>query len=309
VSTEKENLSLQAKPAGPHVVVLGEVLWDLFEHSRRLGGAPLNFGVHARRLAHHVSLISALGADEPGEQAAETIAALDLDTRFLQRSSRFPTGIAQVQLGHSGSIQFTISRPAAYDDVNLSAHDLDLLEQCEPGWFYFGTLFASTDPGKRVLNQILRAVPRATKFYDLNLRPGSDSPILVCELLRTADVVKLNEDELQRIHEYSGLPLNIEAFCREGSARHGWQAVGVTLGDRGCAVLAGGHYVESPVHPVEVVDTVGAGDAFAAAFMHGLSLNWPAPEIACFANRVGALIASRHGAIPDWTLAEAVKLA
>jgi len=305
---EKENLSLQAGSPLPHAIVLGEVLWDLFEHSRRLGGAPLNFGVHARRLGHPVTLISALGADEPGKQAAEMIAALDLDTRFLRKTSRFPTGTAQVQLGQTGVTQFTIARPAAYDALDLSDRDLDLLDLCAPGWFYYGTLFASTDPGKNVLHQILRALREATKFYDLNLRPGSDSPKLVCELLQSADVVKLNEEELQRVHEFSGLPLNIEAFCREGSARYGWQAVAVTLGDRGCAVLAGGHYVEAAVYAVEVVDTVGAGDAFAAAFMHGLSLNWRAAEIASFANRVGALVASRPGAIPDWTLEEAVKL-
>jgi fructokinase len=308
VSTQKENLSLQVGSAGPHVVVLGEVLWDLFDQSRRLGGAPLNFGVHARRLGHPVTLISALGADEPGERAAAMIAALDLDTRFLQTTSRFPTGTAQVQIGHGGVTQFTIPRPAAYDAVDLSAGDLELLQQDAHGWFYYGTLFASTGPGQSILHQILGAMQGAKKFYDLNLRPGSDSPKLVCELLQSADVVKLNEEELQRVHEFSGLPLNVEAFCREGSARFGWQAVGVTLGDRGCAVLAGGHYVEAAVHPVEVVDTVGAGDAFAAAFMHGLSQNWPAAEIACFANRIGALVASRHGAIPDWTLEEAVKL-
>jgi fructokinase len=102
--------------------------------------------------------------------------------------------------------------------------------------------------------------------------------------------------------------LNVEAFCREGSALYGWQAVAVTLGDRGCAVLANGDYVEAGGHPVDVVDTVGAGDAFAAAFMHGLSRKWPATKIASFANRVGALVASRHGAIPDWSLEEAVKM-
>jgi fructokinase len=305
---EKENLSLQAGSPLPHAIVLGEVLWDLFEHSRRLGGAPLNFGVHARRLGHPVTLISALGTDEPGEQAAEMIDGLDLDTRFLQKTSRFPTGTAQVQIEHSGVTQFTIQRPAAYDAVDPSAHDLELLEQDSPEWFYYGTLFASTDQGKNVLHRILGVVNGATKFYDLNLRPGFDSPELVSELLQSADVVKLNEEELERVHKFSGLPLNIEAFCREGSARFGWQAVGVTLGDRGCAALAGGHYVEAAVHPIEIVDTVGAGDAFAAAFMHGLSLNWPAAEIASFANRVGALVASRHGAIPDWTLEEAVKL-
>ena len=290
----------------PHVVVLGEVLWDLIDHSRRLGGAPLNFGVHARRLGHPVTLISALGTDEPGERAAEMIAALDLDTRILQTTSRFPTGTAQVQIGHGGVTQFTIARPAAYDALDVSARDLDLLQGCAAGWFYYGTLFASTDQGKNVLQQILRTLRGAAKFYDVNLRPGADSPKLVRELLQSADVVKLNEEELQRVHEFSGLPLNVEAFCREGSARYGWQAVGVTLGDLGCAVLAGGHYVEAAVHPVKVVDTVGAGDAFAAAFMHGLSLNWPAAEIASFANRVGALVASRDGAIPDWTLEEAV---
>jgi len=286
VSIKKENLSLQVAMALPHVAVLGEVLWDVFEHSRRLGGAPLNFGVHARRLGHPVTLISALGADEPGEQAAEMIAALDLDTRFLQKTSRFPTGTAQVQIEHSGVTQFTIPRPAAYDAVDLSAHDLELLKQDAHGWFYYGTLFASADLGNSVLHQILRALPEAAKFYDLNLRPGSDSPKLVCELLQSANVVKLNEEELQRVHEFSGLPLNIEAFCREGSARYGWQAVGVTLGDRGCALLAGGHYVEAAVQPVEVVDTVGAGDAFAAAFMHGLSLNWPAAEMLTSNDRV-----------------------
>ena len=301
-------MSLQVGSTLPHVVVLGEVLWDLFDHSRRLGGAPLNFGVHARRLGHPVTLISALGADEPGEQAAEIIASLDLDTRFLQETSRFPTGTAQVQIEHCGATQFTIQRPAAYDAVDLPAHDLELLQKDADGWFYYGTLFASTEQGKNVLHQILRALRGAGKFYDLNLRRGSDSPELVSELLQSADVVKLNEEELERVHEFSRLPLNVEAFCREGSARYGWQAVGVTLGDRGCAILADGHYVEAGVHPVNVVDTVGAGDAFAAAFMHGLSLNWPAAEIASFANRVGALVASRHGAIPDWTPEEAVKL-
>ncbi len=308
MSTEKEKMSLQVRSDLPHVVVLGEVLWDLFDHSRRLGGAPLNFGANARRLGHPVTLISALGADEPGEQAAEMIAALDLDTRFLQTTSRFPTGTAQVQIGHGGATQFTILRPAAYDAVDLSARDLGLLKQDATGWFYYGSLFASSQQGRKVLTQVLGVLAEAVKFYDLNLRPGSDSPALVSELLQHADVVKLNEEELQRAHEFAGLPLDVEAFCREGAALYGWQAVAVTLGDRGCAVLANGHYVEAGGHPVDVVDTVGAGDAFAAAFMHGLSRKWPAAEIASFANRVGALVASRHGAIPDWTLEEAVKL-
>jgi fructokinase len=306
--SETVNLSSQVLSSAQSVIVLGEVLWDLFEHSRRLGGASLNFGVHGRRLGHKVSLLSAVGADELGDQALEMIAALELDTRFLQTTTLYPTGTASVHTGPGGKIHFEIHRPAAYDAVTLTEEHIAELQQDEPGWCYFGTLFASTVQGKEVLDRLLAALPRAIKFYDLNLRPGSDSPELVLELLQRADVVKLNEEELQRVHELTGLPLEVEAFCRQGSARFNWRAVGVTLGERGCAVLADGQYVESVGHPVDVVDTVGAGDAFAAAFMHGLSLHWPASEIASFANRVGALVASRHGAIPDWTLEEAVSL-
>lgn len=295
------------------VVVLGEVLWDLFGDVQRLGGAPLNFGAHARRLGHPVTLISALGTDDLGEQAAALIAAMDLDTRLLQKTSRHATGTAQVGLGRTGATEFTIQRPASYDAVEVSAADLALLREVDPLWFYYGTLFAATRGGKRVLGQLLEVLPETVKFYDLNLRPGSDSLELVQELMLQADVVKLNEEELGRIQTFTGLPGNVESFCHTAMERYGWNAVAVTLGSRGCAMLAGGHYVEAAGHPVDVTDTVGAGDAFAAAFMHGLSQNWPVAEIASFANRVGAWVASQPGAIPDWTLSgyteEVVKLA
>jgi len=110
------------------------------------------------------------------------------------------------------------------------------------------------------------------------------------------------------VHEFRELPADTEGFCRAGVERFGWDAVCVTLGARGCAMLAAGEYVEAGGHPVDVADTVGAGDAFAAAFMHGISSNWPAAQIAEFSNRVGALVASVHGAIPNWTLNEVVDL-
>jgi fructokinase len=150
------------------------------------------------------------------------------------------------------------------------------------------------------------ALPAAERFYDVNLRPGCYSAALVKQLLAQASVVKLNEEELDSVHQFTGLPLGFEAFCREGASRYGWQAVCVTLGARGCAMLACGAYVEADGCRVDVVDPVGAGDAFAAAFLHGLICEWPVAKIAAFANRVGALVASRPGAIPEWNMAEAV---
>jgi fructokinase len=293
---------------GQRVLVVGEVLWDLFPDSIRLGGAALNFAAHTKRLQHKPILISAVGTDELGEEAVRAITALGLDTSFLQITERFKTGTARVQLGPCHQTSFAIERPAAYDAVELSDSKIQQIINRQPDWFYYGTLFPSSPAGKDVLCRLLQAVPRARRLYDLNLRPGSDSAELVSELLRTANVVKLNEEELKFIHQFTRLPAETEGFCRAGIERYGWSAVCVTLGAKGCAMLAGGEYVEAGGHRVDVADTVGAGDAFAAAFMHGISSNWPVAQIAEFSNRVGALVASAHGAIPNWTMEEVVNL-
>ena len=83
----------------------------------------------------------------------------------------------------------------------------------------------------------------------------------------------------------------------------------MSLGERGCAVWVGGAYAEADGVPIQVADTVGAGDAFSAAFLHGLSLGWRPGAIAEFANRVGAIVASRPGGIPEWSLDEVLSTA
>ena len=282
-------------------MALGEILWDVFDDSTRLGGAPLNFTVNVSRMGHEAILISALGDDSPGRSAKETIEAFGLDTRFIGTTPQFPTGSALVQTEPTGQTEFRIQRPAAYDAVHLTPDDLRWLAAWKPSWLYYGTLFASTDYSRKLLHQLVALLPDAIRFYDINLRPESYSEEQVRALLSLANVVKLNETEMEIAAQFADLPRSsIEAFCRAGSARYGWQAACVTLGARGCGVWSGGTYAEADGRRIEVVDTVGAGDGFAAAFLHGLSRCWPADQIAEFANRIGAGIASSPGAIPDW---------
>jgi fructokinase len=307
------NLSLQdgngstSNEASRRVLVVGEVLWDVYGKSKRLGGAPLSFAAHANRLGCDPRLISAVGTDKLGKCTTMKIASLGLDTSFVQRTPRFSTGTAQVYLGPGERTRFVIARPAAYDSVTISDEHLNLLQGWNPGWLYYGTLFAARAEGKAVLDRLFQTLPSAWKFYDLNLRPGYDSSALVLDLLTRADVVKLNEEELDAVRQFTGLPRGSESFCREAAARYGWKAAALTLGAQGCAMLVGDEYIEAPGYAVAVADPVGAGDAFAAAFLHGIGSRWPVGKIAQFANRLGALVASRHGAIPDWTLEEALK--
>jgi len=306
--TNSQKLSLQDNRPAPSILVLGEVLWDIFEHSTALGGAPLNFAAHAKRLGFAPLLISAVGADSLGEAARTEIAALGLDASLLQTTRRFPTGIARVELGHEDQTRFVIERPAAYDAIVVRDEHIAQIAQRAPVCLYHGTLFVSGPQGKALLDRFLAALPAATRFYDLNLRTGQYSLPLVMDMLELADVVKLNEEELDIVHKFARLPSELEGFCREGSKRYGWKAVCVTLGARGCAMRCGDEYVEAPGHRVKVADPVGTGDAFAAAFLHGLISEWPVPKIAEFANRIGAVVASRHGAIPHWSMNELVSL-
>jgi fructokinase len=303
------NLTSQADSipyqSSKRMLVIGEILWDLFPDGKLLGGAPLNFAAHISRLGYEPLLISAVGDDDLGRRAQLEIQALGLDTSMLQVAAEWETGTARVTLDLSGHPTFEIPRPAAYDAAEITQADQLRLSAWAPAWVYYGTLFASRAEGKRTLLQLLAAVPDALRFYDVNLRPGFDSPALVIELLSLASVVKLNEAEFQAVSGFGSLPSDVEAFCRAGVARYGWKAVCVTLGARGCAVLWDNEYLVADGYPVTVADSVGAGDAFAAAFVHGLSCHWGSKRTAAFANRVGAIVASRAGAIPDWSIAEA----
>jgi fructokinase len=290
-----------------NIVALGEVLWDVFEdlNVKKLGGAPLNFVAHASRLGNQAKLISSVGNDELGRDALELIRSFGISTDLIPVSDSLPTGVARVWLGKDGQVSFKIERPAAYEGVALRPEDLAKLKGWSPNWLYFGTLFAYNGDARNTLYTLAGALPGCRKFYDLNLRTNNYSPELVLELMKFANVAKLNETEMVEVAAFAGLPTDtIEHFCAAGAAKFGWDAAAVTLGDKGAAVWNKGDYAEVEGLKVTVADTVGAGDAFAGGLVHGLSQGWSSLTIALVANQVGALIASRPGGIPDWNIGE-----
>jgi fructokinase len=288
-----------------NIISIGEVLWDVVGDTEHLGGAPFNFAAHLSKLGHDVSFISAVGMDARGDKILDRMAGMGLSARYVRRLANYPTGTATVTFDVENQPHFKISRPAAYDFPKLSDPDFEELMALRPEWIYFGTLQQMSSEARELTAKLLDSVTSARRFYDVNLRPNSWEPALVRESLKKATVVKLNDTEVAEIAKIFGEAYDsLEEFCRSYSAKFGWEAVCITRGAQGCALLIGEEYVEAPGYSVKVADTVGAGDAFAAAFVHGFGSGWPAPRIADFANRVGALVASKAGAIPDWTIEE-----
>jgi len=291
------------------IVSIGEVLWDVIGDKEYLGGAALNFAAHAARLGHNVFFVSAVGKDERGRRVFQRMAEIGLPTRYVRAVETHPTGVVTVELDPAGVPRFTIHHPAAYDAPELTKGEVAELLSPQPDWIYFGTLFQMSPPAKKLTYRLIDSHCGARLFYDVNLRKDSYNAPLVRELMARAQVAKLNEDEAALIDRMYGRATRpLEEFCRTCAEEFGWIAACVTRGDKGCAMLVEGEYVEASGYAVRAEDTVGAGDAFAAAFVHGLGLQWPAPEIADFANRVAALVASRPGGTPPWTLEEALAL-
>jgi len=277
------------------IVSIGEILWDIFPGAEHLGGAPFNFALNAKQLGHDVRFLSAIGTDDRGRRALDRMERLELSKEFIQSTSEVPTGTVTVTFDSAVEPHYTIHRPAAYDRLDLTVSSLAQLADFQPDWIYFGTVYQMDAHSRAVVIKLLRTLPRARRFYDVNLRPNSYTPELVQDLMRDADVVKLNADEARTLKP--GSP-SAAAFCRTFARNYDLQAICVTRGADGCVALVGDEYVESPAYPVSVADPVGAGDAFAAAFLHGIGLGWPAAKIADFANHAGAQAAGHAGAIP-----------
>lgn len=303
-----------------NLISIGEVLWDVVRPQRvntgraggpvgdveHLGGAPLNFAANVARLGHTSCMVGAVGNDERGRHALERISSLGLTTEYIVRAPHHATGHVTVELDRTGQPSFTIHRPAAYDEISLPNALLQRLTALQPKWVYFGTLAQTSHAVRATTEKILAAVPAAKRFYDVNLRPACYERDVVLALLASATVIKLNDAEVPVVEALIDCEhhASIEAFCRELARRFGTHAVCVTRGGAGCGLLLDGLYIESPAYAVQIVDCIGAGDAFSAGLVHALASGWDARRAADFANRLGGLVASRPGAIPDWTMAE-----
>jgi fructokinase len=291
------------------IVSVGEILWDVIGENEYLGGAPLNFAAHSQKLGHEVFPLSAVGADTRGRKALDLLKARGMSTEFVQVLSGKPTGTAEVELDMEGKPTFRIVRPVAYDFVDLSDQELKRIAELKPDWIYFGTLYHMSAQTLASTKKLLQTLPATRRFYDVNLREGHWSLATIEQLSALATVTKLSDSEAESldatVDASEGPGSSIENFCRRWCDRFGCNTMCVTFGERGSAILKDGKYSQTPGYHVNVADTVGAGDAFSAAFVHGLSQGWDSDRIGHCANAVGALVASRSGAIPDWSIAEA----
>jgi fructokinase len=292
---------------------VGEILWDVFADQEKFGGAALNFCANLQRLGDQATLLSAVGKDERGRMALEGMRSLGLATNGVKEVEGLPTGIATVGISTNGEPTFVIQRPAAFDAISTSIDSTTMAQLKADGveWIYFGTLLQTKPEIERFTGDLALYLLPARGFYDINLRSGHWNLPLVQKLSQLASVVKLNEGEAQTLFALTragDIEFSLEAFCQMWASTYDVEVICVTLGPAGCMIYDKGYIYRVAGYAVAVCDTVGSGDAFAAAFLHGYDRGWPISQTADFANALGALVASRAGATPDWTINEVLAM-
>jgi fructokinase len=284
------------------ILAFGEVLWDMLPSCTVLGGAPFNFAYRANSLGDTGLMISRLGRDEFGRKAHDQIVRLGLDTRFIQWDDEFPTGTVQVSFDEENNPDYFITPHVAYDQIELTDELLEvaLAADC----LCFGTLSQRSAKAHKTIEQLLNRASKSLKLLDINLRKDCYNLEIVNFSLQEADNLKLNEDEAGQLGLMLGIRhQSIPQFCEEMLERWSLRHCVVTLGEKGAfAMSTEGEKVYVSGYKISLVDSLGAGDAFTAGFLHYILQQRSLAEACRFGNILGAIVCTQKGATQPVTL-------
>ncbi|MGF1644265.1 MAG: PfkB family carbohydrate kinase [Thiotrichales bacterium] len=275
----------------PPIVVFGEVLYDQFPNGEAVpGGAPFNVAWHLQALGADPLFISRVGHDANGDALLERMRGWGMSTALMQRDPAHPTGTVRVTL-RDGQPSYHILPEQAYDFVAPTA----FAPPTSGALLYHGSLAARAARSAATLDT-LRALPHMTIFSDINLRDPWWQRDAVLQRLRGTRYVKLNDDELARLlPQVSGLTQRLDALHQHT----GCEVVILTRGAAGALLhTTDGRTTEIRPEPTSaVIDTVGAGDAFAAVTLFGLSRGWAWPKMLAAAQALASLVVTQRGAV------------
>jgi fructokinase len=275
------------------IVGIGELLWDIFPDGRKVaGGAPFNFAFHCHQLGHEAAIVSRVGDDDLGRELRDEVKRLGLSDAFIQTDRERPTGTVRVTVDANGQPSYEIVENVAWDFIDRESIGNDARAIC------FGTLAQRHRHSQSTIQDSIEGCRRGTlRVFDVNLRNAVSNHVLLKALDRS-DWVKINDGELARLEREFALPMStiLGRETRQGNA--GIDCCIVTRGEGGCEIVSRNESIEVPGMPANVVDTVGAGDAFTAAMVCLHLEGKPLRECARFANRYAANVCEHRGGTP-----------
>uniref|UniRef100_A0AB33JC97 Carbohydrate kinase n=1 Tax=Prevotella sp. GTC17260 TaxID=3236796 RepID=A0AB33JC97_9BACT len=279
-----------------YVVGLGEALFDCLPDGSKLGGAPANFAYHVSQFGFPSMAISALGNDILGDQAKTEFDEKHLN--YIMPTVAYPTGTVQVELDDEGVPTYDIKTGVAWDNIPFTPAIEAVARNARA--VCFGSLAQRGRVSSDTIQKFLAATPHdCLKIFDINLRQNFYTKEIICQSLKSCDILKINDEELVTIGRLFGYPgLDIENKCWLIMGKYNLKMLVLTCGVNGSYVFAPGKksFVETP--KVDVADTVGAGDSFTGSFTAAILEGKSIEEAHRRAVKVSAYVCTQKGAMP-----------
>lgn len=281
------------------IVGIGEILWDLLPQGKQLGGAPANFAYHANALGAQGLVVSAVGNDPLGSAVLEELNAKRMSTLYIAPLDALETGTVSVALDAHGVPQYTIHEEVAWDYIPSSPSLLSLANEIDA--VCYGSLAQRSATTRDTIQVFLSAThENCLRICDINLRQDKISTETVTPLLDAANMLKLNDDELPVLQDLFSLNGNTKEQLEQLQEKFELNLIALTRGAKGSLLVSTQDTVEfQPQQSIELVDTVGAGDAFTAALIVGVLEGLSLQQISKKANDLAAFVCTQQGAMPD----------
>jgi len=279
-------------------VIFGEVLFDRFPDGRSvLGGAPFNVAWHLQGFGIQPLMVTGIGKDDLGAEVMQSMQSWGMNVDGVQIHNRYPTGQVTVEFSN-GQPQYNILMDQAYDHLDQKQLKTLLSGQKIP-LIYHGSLALRTSHTRSAFND-LHEFLNAPVFLDLNLRDPWWTKMHVDTFLKRAHWVKMNDEELREISAGRATHDDLRQLAAELRDRYDLAWLIVTMGEKGAFVISQSGITEGEAVQVEnIVDTVGAGDAFSAVTIRGILQGWPLQKILDVALSFAAQICTQQGATSE----------
>jgi fructokinase len=278
----------------------GEILWDVLPEGPQPGGAPLNVAYHLNKMGLSTSIISKIGDDSNGKRLVRLMDAWGINLQFLQVDTEYPTSEVLAKM-NGNEASYEIVFPVAWDFIGKNSQIQSVINSST--YFVYGSLASRNETSRDTLFKLLET--DAIKVFDINLRPPFMGQDLLKVLLEKADIVKLNQAELEMVQIIFNGPLDKEASQVKFIQDHfNIGEVIITKGEFGASYYTNKKGYHLWGNEVQVRDTIGSGDSFLAAFIANHHLKVPPKIILKNAIAMGAFIATKKGGCPDYRIEE-----
>ena len=293
------------------VITMGRVSVDLYPEqigvplaevrtfAKSLGGSATNVAVAAARLGHRSAVVTKVGNDGFGPYVRTALEGFGVDARYVGTDPDLRTPLAFCEIHPPDDFPLLFYREPKAPDSNIEAEDLDLGEISSTPLFWITGTGLSEEPSRSTTLEALEARSEGITVIDLDYRPmlwnsREETERWYREALKHATVAVGNQEEVEVAvgtgdpHEASAALLDL-----------GLELAIVKRGPDGVLARSAEGVAEAPPIEVDVVNGLGAGDAFGGALCHGLLCGWDPERTIRFANAAGAIVASRLACADD----------